>query len=286
LTEVVICAIVFFIAVLYRIKLAKVKKENASLTTAINDLKQSLQHQRAQTALYEEQLIKLSKQAAMGNMISVIAHQLRQPLNLISLKVQMMGDLSVDHALTEEKNGSIVRDILKDIDFMSGTIDEYRNFFRLEKVRKRFNIKETIEKTLELIKLEYHHLGIDFDLHLQDVIVTSIESELQQVLLNILNNAKDAIVENAVAPAAITIELSHDETSGTITIEDNAGGIPALILPKIFDSYFTTKGEKGTGIGLHMAKVIVSKNLHGKIKVENTQNGARFTLTLPLQSVL
>jgi C4-dicarboxylate-specific signal transduction histidine kinase len=165
---------------------------------------------------------------------------------------------------------------------MSKTIDDFRDFFKPNKQIEVFSISKAIDTTLEIIGASFTNHMIAFEKDLKDEYCSEgFSSEFSQVLLNILNNAKDALVEKDVADKKILFKVSANEKSVKIDIEDNAGGIPEAILQKVFDPYFTTKEEgKGTGIGLYMSKTIIEHNMRGKLTASNTENGARFTIVL------
>ena len=167
---------------------------------------------------------------------------------------------------------------------MSQTIDDFRDFFNPNKKKKRFNLSKTLGKTLDLLMPQMHQAGIEVIFKPDETIETyGYESELQQVLLNIIHNARDVFEENKVVTPKILITCRRGESTGQvgIHIEDNGGGIPEAVKERIFDSYFTTKEEAGTGIGLYLARKIITENFQGRLEVENIANGARFSIYLP-----
>lgn len=229
----------------------------------------------------EQLLIQQSRQAAMGEMIGNIAHQWRQPLNALGLVLQniqfsyMMGDLDEEFIEKSVKKGKMLTTS------MSKTIDDFRDFFKPNKLKEHFSLAESIEKTVELIEASYKNSNIEIRTNLEEnVEINGYPSEFSQVILNILSNAKDALIEHKDEDRVVTIEAFSEDATAIITIEDNAGGIPEEIITKIFDPYFTTKEEgKGTGIGLYMTKTIVENNMGGKLIVSNEDSGAKFTIT-------
>ncbi len=223
------------------------------------------------------------KQAAMGNLICVIAHQLKQPLDSMGLTAQ-----NVNRLLTEDvpDKSIIINKVDKIIDsiyFMSSTIDDFKNFFNPHKKTKLFSVKNSIDKAITLLEtqLKQKFIQLEFD-YKKNIKIESYESELIQVILNIVNNAEDALLEKTVDKPLISILLQASKNKVLIIIRDNAGGIPVSLLSKIFDPYFTTKGIKGTGIGLNICKIITEESLSGKLKVKNFLNGAQFTIELPI----
>ena len=166
------------------------------------------------------------------------------------------------------------------IDKMSTTIDDFRNFFKPNKEKEDFGLEKAIEDTLELVRqsLESHGIAVHVESG-AEISANGFPNEFSQVLLNILNNAKDAMLERRMNCGEIQVALGLDGEMAWVTFKDNAGGIADDILPKIFDPYFTTK-EKGTGIGLYMSKMIMA-HMDGTIDARNTGQGAEFRLTLP-----
>jgi C4-dicarboxylate-specific signal transduction histidine kinase len=171
---------------------------------------------------------------------------------------------------------------------MSSTIDDFRNFFKVDKVKRNFIVNEAIDSTLELLEGSFKHnnIAVDKEYQYEKIELLGHKNELEQVLLNIINNAKDALLQNHIKNAKIDIKLESTSQKILINIVDNAGGIPSDIIDKIFDPYFTTKEQgKGTGIGLYMSKMIIETNMNGKIEVQNINNGASFIIKIPKGSL-
>jgi signal transduction histidine kinase len=167
---------------------------------------------------------------------------------------------------------------------MSNTIDDFRNFFRKDKEQVEFDIKEAIEKTLNLQKAQLKNHNIDVITKLEPIKIKGYKNEFMQIILNLISNAKDAIEEKRKEKGnfkgEIIITSKKENNNIIIEIEDNGGGIKNEIKERIFEPYFTTKEEgKGTGMGLYMVKEIVER-MNGKIEVENTQKGAKFKIIL------
>lgn len=240
----------------------------------------------AQQQKHQEQLlIQQSKLAAMGEMIGMIAHQWRQPLNALGLQIQDIQEAWQYGELDEAYLDQAVAKAMQQINFMSKTIDDFRNFFQSSTTKERFNLKKAIEETLSLIgaQLNHHsiHVTIEGD---DDLFVEGYLNEFKQALLNLITNAKDAIVDHHTT-GSITLRITHDDRGNAIlSVCDNGGGIPEAIMDRIFEPYFTTKEQgKGTGIGLYMTNIIVEKH-KGTISVANSDQGACFTVTLPISS--
>ena len=163
------------------------------------------------------------------------------------------------------------------IKFMSKTIEDFRNFFTPSKEKKEFDIKTSIQKVVDIQQAQLKNHNIELEIIGDSFTVNGYESEFKQVILNIINNAKDAIIDDKIKDGKITIELNKQTKS--IKIKDNANGIPKEIRDRIFEPYFTTKEEgKGTGIGLYMSKIIIEKNLGGTLELLDSDKGAVFEI--------
>jgi len=234
----------------------------------------------------EQILIQQTKLAAMGEMISNIAHQWRQPLNALGLVMQ---NLKFSYDMGELDDKIMDRSITKAnllTSNMSKTIDDFRNFFKPNKLKDLFNINDTILKAVNLVESTFEHNKIEIikDLHTDEINILGFSNEFSQVILNILSNSKDALIFNEIKDSKVIIKSYINNENIFITIEDNALGIPMDIIDKIFDPYFTTKEEgKGTGIGLYMSKIIIESNMNGKITAENRDNGSMFTIKIPIK---
>jgi nitrogen fixation/metabolism regulation signal transduction histidine kinase len=232
----------------------------------------------------EQLLIQQSRQAAMGEMIGNIAHQWRQPLNALGLVLQNIHfTYQLDELTDEFMEQSVEKGKMLTLN-MSKTIDDFRDFFKPNKLKETFSLASSIKNTIELIEASYKNSNIEILTNLEEKMeINGYPSEFSQVILNILSNAKDALIEYKAEKRVVKIESFSQDKHAIIIIEDNAGGIPVEILTKIFDPYFTTKEEgKGTGIGLYMTKTIVENNMGGKLSVQNTSQGAKFTISLAL----
>jgi PAS domain S-box-containing protein len=228
----------------------------------------------------ERMLIQQSRQAAMGEMIGNIAHQWRQPLNVLGMQIQQLQlfyDLGMFNKELLDKNVSGSMEIIQ---HMSKTIDDFRNYFKPDKEKTEFNVHETINTSLSLLEGSLRNPLIDVEVIAQDdPAIYGFPNEFAQVILNIMNNARDVFIERNVSDPKVNIRVCSEGRCVVITVADNAGGIPENIVNKVFDPYFTTKGpQQGTGIGLFMSKVIIEKNMGGRLNVKNTVNGAEFRI--------
>jgi signal transduction histidine kinase len=240
----------------------------------------------------DKQMIQQSRFAALGEMIGNIAHQWRQPLSAISStasSVELQMELGI---ATQEDIKKSYRDIKHYVEFLTQTIEDFRGFFKKDKETVDFDMKEVLKNSLSITSATYkdNNIEIKTKLHEEPLTCNGMPSELSQAFLNILNNARDAIIEKKPLFKGVCIYSEVNEKENVICFQDNAGGIPPHILEKIFDPYFTTKHQsQGTGIGLYMSKDIIEKNMLGNLSVKNMQqvidgityNGACFRVSVP-----
>jgi PAS domain S-box-containing protein len=231
----------------------------------------------------EQQLIQQSRLAQMGEMISMIAHQWRQPLNAISATTNNLTFKLMMNDFDNKTFQNEIKLIQEYSQHLSTTIDDFRDFFKEDREKERTTLKDIINSTLDIVKVSVENKNIKIITKFNcDKQIETYTSEIKQVVLNIIKNAEDILLEKEIKNPTITIETScKDHTNQKLIIKDNAGGIPDDIMDKIFDPYFSTKLEKdGTGLGLYMSKTIIQDHCNGKIKVRNDSNGAVFEITL------
>ncbi len=228
-------------------------------------------------------LIQKSKFIALGEMISNIAHQWRQPLNELSsimMNIKMRYQKGLLDSEYMQKKGD---DIDRLLEFMSQTIDDFRNFFIPDKKMKLFSIKQAVMRVLSIMESSLKDKNIKIVINIdKDIKIYGYESEFEQVVLNILSNAKYALMKNSIKNPQVVISLeSNNDNIIKLYIKDNAGGIRTKPIEKIFEPYFTTKDtSSGTGIGLYMSKLIIEKNMKGSLKAYNDEDGAVFCIKL------
>jgi len=225
-------------------------------------------------------LLQQSRMAAMGEMVSYIAHEWRQPLHLVNLLVQSLGDPVQEGAGAASRRAQTVEQVTELLMHMSSTIGDFSNFFRPDMGQMPIDLKEAVGKILKFIAadLKRHQIETVFDAE-DGLIVTGYGNEFSHVLLNILNNAKEALVERGIAAPRIHIRLFKEGEKKIVTVCGNAGGIPEHIRERLFEAYFTTK-KNGTGIGLHISKIIIEKRLQGSLVVRNVDGGLEFRIEL------
>ena len=251
----------------------KLNKRNVILATImdIGDLKDK-----------ERQIMQQSKLVQMGEMINMIAHQWRQPLNALSaiaIKMDMKNEMDMLSKEEIEKSASFIQ---KTVQNMSDTINSFLNFAKGNSIKEKFEINELLEDVLNMMKAQLDSHNIDIEINTELIYFHSHKNEILQILLNLISNARDVLVERKKEDKKIKINIYTEDNYGVIEVEDNAGGIDEKIIDRIFEPYFTTKGPKGTGLGLYMSKMLATEKLKGDILVENGKEGARFRLLIPL----
>lgn len=240
----------------------------------------------------DQHILQQSRLAQMGEMISMIAHQWRQPLGSISAvaaTIKLKTTLNrFDYSTPEGREASkeflseAMSKIESYVQFLTHTIDDFRNFFKPNKQKESVTLSQLVNRTLEIIGKALEINGITIKVETQATYeIFTYANEVTQVILNILKNAEDVIKERETINANILITISKEDKWQTISIEDNAGGIPEHVLPHIFEPYFSTKSEKnGSGLGLYMSKTIIEEHCGGYIVASNTAQGAKFTIKL------
>lgn len=261
--------------------------EVASILVISQDITEELKaHAEKQRML--ETLYQQAKMAEMGAMTAAIAHQWKQPLNTIALITQLMQSDIEDGQITKESIRSSTDMIMKNVEFMANTAFDFTEFFKTAKEKQMFRACETISDIYALIEPQFRKHNISVVVHQHEhFLIYGLKNEFKQVCLNILNNAKDALIERGQEEKRIDVYYENDENFRKIVVEDNAGGISSDLLPdKLFSIFQSTKGEKGTGLGLYICKSIIEEHMGGKITAENTDHGAKFTIFLPIDQTI
>ena len=271
--------------------MAQVVNENIIKIEEVMEKKLALMKEK------DQHMLKQSRLAQMGEMLAMIAHQWRQPLGAITATTSDMEvklfqrrlyDLSSPQGQQDMEKYSIesLHNINALINYLSKTIDDFSNFFKSDQAKNTFKLHELMEKTLNLSNHLLRSKGIEviknYDLELNEI--NNFETEIMQVLLNILHNAVDVLVDNHVKDGKIELTIKKNtQGNQSVLIKDNGGGIPINIIEKIFDPYFSTKDKNGTGLGLYMSKMIIEEHCHGNLSVENlslknSEKGTCFTI--------
>ena len=266
--------------------------EFKDLANNINEMAKQLdkeiQENRSKTKLLSEQ----SKMASLGEMLGNIAHQWRQPLSVIS-SAATGSKLQKEMEMLEDKDFYRAMDSINNsAQYLSQTIEDFRGFFNPNNIKIReIEISKTIKKVLNIVNSQFAAKNIKIIKNINNITLKSIENELIQVLINILNNSKDALLDKEAENKLIFIKTYKKDDILCIEVLDNAGGIKDDVIDKVFEPYFTTKHQaKGTGIGLYMSHDIVINHLKGNITVSNENFiyedvnyiGAKFTIEINL----
>ncbi len=256
------------------------RNAEAALRHLNETLESRVREEVAKNLEKEHMLIQQSRHAVMGEMIGNIAHQWRQPINALGLLLANIKDAYDYDELDQDYLNNAVAKGDHLVQKMSSTIDDFRNFFKPNKTKGSFSLKQMVAEARNILGGSLASHGIQLVESGEEITVVGYANEFSQVLLNVINNAKEAIVQSGVTAGRICVELDTENGFALVRISDNGGGIPAETLPRVFDPYFTTK-EKGTGIGLYMTKLIL-EHMDGFIAVDNIQDGAEFTIKIPL----
>lgn len=250
--------------------------------------------------MHQQVVAQQSKFASLGEMIGSISHQWRQPLNTVYLCMQMLQETLEDDEPDKEAAEKYIADSMKLIEHMSETIDDFRDFFKTNKKLEPFDAPRTVQHILRMIspQLKSHKINFHLDCRCSlrsfscvnnfdpgnppcRNLINGIANEFKHAVLNLIQNAKEALILSGKPQKDIFISMKSENGQFIISIADNAGGIPADFISKIFDAYITGK-EDGTGMGLYMTKTIIEEKMNGTVTAENTETGAKFTITLPV----
>ena len=271
------------VELLARVKNALTLKFQYDYIKNVNELlDKKIEEEVAKSHKKDAMMQEQTKLAAMGEMIGAVAHQWRQPLNALNINIQNLDDDFEEGLINKEFIESFIQKNTEIIQFMSDTIDDFRNFFRIDKEKVDFSVLDTLKKVLNMQSSVLKNYNIAVEIIGEDFIINGLKNEFAQVIMSLISNAKDALIENKVKNAKITINLSDDK----IIISNNGTGIDEKIINRVFEPYFTTKEQgRGTGMGLYMSKMIIENNMNGKISVENIDDGVSFTITLNTKKV-
>jgi len=274
---------IFFIIILFAYidnnRIKELKRKSSKISRFNTILKEKVKEEVEKNRQKDQHMVQQNRLAQMGEMISMIAHQWRQPLTAISstssalrLKAQFN---KLDNTTVIELSDNISRYA----QHLSCTIDDFREFFKKNKDKNKASYDELIQGVLDIVEtsIKNKNITIKKDFTSTEIFCT-YTNEVKQVILNLLKNAEDVLLENNIENPTITIKTYHN----ILEVSDNAGGVPEDIIDKIFDPYFSTKTKKdGTGLGLYMSRTIIHEHCKGELKVANNKEGAVFTITLP-----
>ncbi len=278
----------------------ELSQANGELVTARNELEQRVAErtrelrelnlgleERVATELRKNRekdhiLMQQSRLASMGEMVHNIAHQWRQPLNALGLVISNLQADFVDGVATPETLDQDVTTARRLIKGMTTTIDEFRDFFRPDREKIDFDVADAVREALSIVGASMKNNRIELQCELEDgLLVSGHPNQYAQAVLNVMVNAKEAMSGHQVKDGRIRLKLVRAGNNAELTVDDDGGGIPEDILPKIFDPYYTTK-DQGSGIGLYMVKTIIEKGMGGRVEAVNAEKGARFVFSVPL----
>ena len=255
-------------------------KQNYEIQRQLEQSNKELNEARKKIKEQQAIMIEQQKLASMGEMIGNIAHQWRQPLNALGLVLQNMKKAYERDRLDDAYLEKSVNKGKMLINRMSTTIDDFRNLIKSKKLKENFYIKDIVRDVLEIVEASLKNHNIEMEVNCNENLKTySYPNELFQVLVNLVNNSKDAFIGNEKS-GKIIINCYEEDNNIFIDVIDEAGGIPFENPNKVFEPYFTTK-DTGTGIGLYMSKMIIDQDMNGLLSVENIENGVKFTIKLP-----
>lgn len=257
----------------------KLKEINRDLDNKVHEKIKELKNS-------EDLLFKQSKNAVMGEMIAAISHQLKQPINSLGIMIQTIGEFYQMGELNDKTVEDFQASGINQIRHMSKTIDHFRSFLAPDKKKSAYELSKTVDSVLTIVGTQLKSHNITIEREMEEITPFGVSGEMEHILLNLINNAKDAITkkqkEDRKLPGVIMIKAKKQDGQAEITIEDNAGGIEEEKIDRIFDQYYTTKGDKGTGLGLYMTKMIVEQSMKGTIEAKNNRAGVVFKLLIPL----
>ncbi|WP_072679740.1 DUF3365 domain-containing protein [Arcobacter sp. LA11] len=272
-----------------RVDEMKISNLNSTLETKVKELddfnktleikvKKEVEKQREK----ENLLIQQSKLAALGEMIGNIAHQWRQPISAVSAIMMNIKWTAIAQGADKNFLDERMKEANEQLKYMSQTIDDFRTFFKPNKEKEYFDLKEEVRKAYKILRASLENENINLQIYSNTTIEAyGYANEFSQVVLNIISNAKYVLVERKIENSKIEIHLSKDEQNIYCEIKDNAGGIEEKYIDRIFEPYFTTKEHHGTGIGLYISKEIIHKHMKGMLRVENGKDGASFIISIP-----
>jgi ABC-type amino acid transport substrate-binding protein/nitrogen-specific signal transduction histidine kinase len=284
---VLILSIIIFFITWWNRQLTAEKNRTAKALEKLQQAQINLEEKTKEQLKQQQLLLNQSKIASMGEMMGNIAHQWRQPLSIISTaSTGLLMEKEFNKKISDEKFKDTLNTINEHAQYLSQTIDTFRDYINSNKKIQKVILQDSINVGINIVHASYQNNYIKLVSNIENVEkleINLVSNELSEVIINILNNAKDAIKQNNIQNPCVKIDLKKLEDKVIISIEDNAGGIPEDIIAKIFEPYFTTKHKsQGTGLGLHMSYQIITESLKGNIYAKNSSDGASFFIELPL----
>jgi len=279
--------IISLITYFYQLKMTEantiILEQKIQLLNVNLELEQQVQELKAKDKLLTTQ----SRQAVMGEMISMVAHQWRQPLSTVTLQIsnlQLKKMLGED--ISSESTYEVLNEISDTIMYLSSTVDDFKTYFHPAKQLNEIYLEELLQRPMNFVLPRLKGNTIDLSLEIvENRRIKTYVNELVQVILNLLNNAIDILLEEKNIEPKITLFAELQDETLLISVKDNASGISSNNLPYIFEPYFSTKGKNGTGLGLYMSQMIIQKQFTGEIEVETSPEGSTFRMRIPLLNV-
>ncbi len=261
----------------------KVREQTEALISLNEGLSETVEKKVTEVHKQQEMLITQSRLAAMGEMLSMIAHQWRQPLSTTTLRISELQIKSMLDDKGSDEKDALLEEVSDTLVYLSDTIDDFQTYFKPDNKMETIVLSSLIEQSKGFVKARSRIYGIEINISGdRDVQIETYPNELVQVLINVLNNAIDEIVSKKPSEKKIIIQIITSDTNVLIKIVDSAYGIEECLLERIFEPYFSTKSENGTGLGLYMAKMIVQEHMKGHIFAQNSSAmGAEFCIELP-----
>jgi C4-dicarboxylate-specific signal transduction histidine kinase len=247
------------------------------------ELEKKIQEEVEKNRGKDKLLFQQNKMAALGEMIGNISHQWRQPLmEISSLFLPIEAKLRMDISLEKDEILESINKLNEITKYMSNTIDDFRNFFATDKEKIEFKLLEQINSTINIISggLKSHNIKLDIIIKRNPILV-GYKNEYSQVLINIINNAKDILIQRKIENPYIKISIYEENENIITTVEDNGGGIKTIPIEKVFEPFFTYEKINGSGLGLFMSKLIIQNNMNGKLSAKNSAEGAIFKIIIP-----
>ena len=257
----------------------RMEEARATILSQQNILKQQLEELTQKDKLLTMQ----SKQAVMGEMISMIAHQWRQPLSSVTLNISNFQVKRVLNAeVSDEELDRVLNNISDTAVYLSDTINDFQTYFHPQKELKKTDVINLVQRAINFTLPRVKHTDIEIKIDAQKpIIITTYVNEIIQVLLNILNNAIDELIEMKIENPKVVVCILNEEDNVLIEVHDNAGGINEDNIESIFEPYFSTKGKNGTGLGLYMSQMIMQKQFHTHIEVFSKEGTTVFKIRVP-----
>ena len=262
----------------------KVREQTEALVVLNEGLSETVEKKVTEVHKQQEMLITQSRLAAMGEMLSMIAHQWRQPLSTTTLRISKLQIKSMLEEKGSDERDELLEEVSDTLVYLSDTIDDFQTYFKPDNKKEVVNIASVTERAKGFIRARTDIYKINVVCQGDsEVSIQTYPNELIQVLINILNNAVDVVVSSNPVRKEIAIEVLRSDEDVRILITDSGSGIEEKLLERVFEPYFSTKSENGTGLGLYMAKMIIQEHMSGEISVNNSRDGgAQFTIMLPL----